>query len=424
MIGGTPQITGEENKQPENNTKENENSEKSDTKLENEKEDKKEEKPKKKTTFSFIKKKGSNTPSNNNSDSTNNNEKNKSPTNDEDLSKLMKATSSENSNTFEALNNMSMAPKNDINQEIPQNNSNNINIPKDNNKPKGGGFGFIKKGGNTPNPKSSNVNENIAQQAKITPKIEKKPKKKMQNILNLYGIKMKEYHMKMFNYNEDFKNFIRKLTQIRNELNDLDKDVKNEKEKVNNLIKNQNDQIENNNFDMAEKIEEEIKTANNRIEELKVLIRQKNENELAQIKLNLIQLIKDKNDFYDSYLILFIPLLDNAGESLEEAKKEKVEGLKSIQEDINKVEKDKKENIYKEAVKNFEEIENKINIDFEEEAKDITENINELNNKSKDVHNEIEELKKKIIEKEKELIEIYNDIEKKKRRKKCNKIKI
>ena len=143
---------------------------------------------------------------------------------------------------------------------------------------------------------------------------------------------------------------------------------------------------------MAEKIEEEIKTANNKIEELKVLIRQKNENDLAQIKLNLIQLIKDKNDFYDSYLILFIPLLDNAGESLEEAKQEKVEGLKSIQEEINKVEKDKIENIYKEAVKNFEEIENKINIDFEEEAKDITENINELNDLDKDVKNEKEKV--------------------------------
>ena len=431
MIGGTPQITGEENKAPENNIKEKENSEKNDSKIENDKkeeekkDDKKEEKPKKKTAFSFIKKKGSTTPSTNNTVSTNNNDKNKSSTNDEDLSKLMKATSSQNSNTFEALNNMSMAPKTDINQEMPQNISDNINKPKDNNKPKGGGFGFIKKGGNTPKSPNINENENIAQLAKITPKIEEKPKpkKKLQNILNLYKFKIQEYHGKMFNYNEDFKNFIRKLTQIRNELNDLDKDVKNEKEKVNNLIKNQNDQIENNNFDMAEKIEEEIKTANNKIEELKVLIRQKNENDLAQIKLNLIQLIKDKNDFYDSYLILFIPLLDNAGESLEEAKQEKIEGLKSIQEEINKVEKDKIENIYKEAVKNFEEIENKINIDFEEEAKDITENINELNNKSKDIQNEIEELKNKIKEKEKELIEINNDIEKKKEEKNIIKLK-
>ena len=33
--------------------------------------------------------------------------------------------------------------------------------------------------------------------------------------------------------------------------------------------------------------------------------------------------LKEKNDFYDSYLILFSPLLDNAEECLEDAKKEK-----------------------------------------------------------------------------------------------------
>ena len=64
-------------------------------------------------------------------------------------------------------------------------------------------------------------------------------------------------------------------------------------------------------------------TTNEKIEELKILIRQKNENDLSQVKLNLTQLIKEKNDFYDSYLILFSPLLDNAEECLEDAKKEK-----------------------------------------------------------------------------------------------------
>ena len=77
---------------------------------------------------------------------------------------------------------------------------------------------------------------------------------------------------------------------------------------------------------------------------------------MSQVKLNLIQLIKEKNDFYDSYLILFVPLLDNAGESLEEAKKEKTDTLKNIQEEIDKIEKDKVESIYKDAVKYFEGI--------------------------------------------------------------------
>ena len=33
-------------------------------------------------------------------------------------------------------------------------------------------------------------------------------KKREENILNIYHIKMQEYHGKMFNYNEDFKNFV------------------------------------------------------------------------------------------------------------------------------------------------------------------------------------------------------------------------
>ena len=138
---------------------------------------------------------------------------------------------------------------------------------------------------------------------------------------------MQEYHGKMFNYNEDFKNFIRKYTLIRKELNELDIQIKNKREEANNLINNQNVQIENNNFDMAEKIEEDIKANNDKIEELKTLIRQKNENELETVKLNLIQLIREKNDFYDSYLIIFEPLIDKADASLDQLKKEKDEEL-------------------------------------------------------------------------------------------------
>ena len=177
----------------------------------------------------------------------------------------MKATSSQNTSTFEALNNMSMLSSS-INQDISQNSLNNpinANKPKENNNKPKGGFGFIKRGDS--NPKSSSLEENPQPShfipPKISPKKEEKPKKKLENILNLYRNKMIDYHQKMFNYNEDFKNFIRKLTEIRKELNNLEQNVKNEKEKVNDLVKNQNTQIENNNFDMAEKIEEEIKIA-------------------------------------------------------------------------------------------------------------------------------------------------------------------
>jgi hypothetical protein len=56
VIGGTPQVEGEENKDSENKEKEKENQEKkAEDKIEEEK--KPEEKPKKKANFSFIKKK-------------------------------------------------------------------------------------------------------------------------------------------------------------------------------------------------------------------------------------------------------------------------------------------------------------------------------------------------------------------------------
>ena len=143
-------------------------------------------------------------------------------------------------------------------------------------------------------------------------------------------------------------------------------EIKNKKEEADNLIKNQNEQIEKNNFDMAEKIEEEIKIANDKINELKLLIRQKNENELEKVKLNLIQLTKEKNEFYESYLIIFEPLIKKADESLIEKEKEKKEELNKIKEDINKIEIKTAEETYTETVKNFEEIEKKVNEKFEE----------------------------------------------------------
>jgi hypothetical protein len=45
---------------------------------------------------------------------------------------------------------------------------------------------------------------------------------------------------------------------------------------------------------------------------------------------------------------------------LEEAKKEKTDTLKNIKEEIDKIEKDKVESIYKDAVKDFEEIKKKL----------------------------------------------------------------
>ena len=173
----------------------------------------------------------------------------------------MKATSSSNNKTFEALNNMVDKPK-----ENNINNNSEIN-PKP--KPKTG-FGFVKKNVNNIN-QQQNKDDIIKKE-----NVEFPPIKKTENILNVYHIKMQEYHGKMFNYNEDFKNFIRKYTEIRKELNELNEEIKNKKEEANNLVKTQNEQIEKNNFDMAEKIEEEIKISNDKINELKVLISQKN----------------------------------------------------------------------------------------------------------------------------------------------------
>ena len=200
MIGGNAQISGEEKKDSENQPKEGENPVKNEDNTNNEKkeeekkeEENKEEKPKKKTAFSFIKKKGktSNKDISNLSNSNDNvNINNKSPTNDDDLSKLMKATSSsQNSNFFEELNKMSNLTANNINKNELNNNTNsNINNLKDNNndipKQKGGfgGFGFIKRGDKNPSKDEISLQSTITHpnpnEANNTTKIIEKPKKK------------------------------------------------------------------------------------------------------------------------------------------------------------------------------------------------------------------------------------------------------
>ena len=168
MIGGTPHIPENENKEKENNQEENLKSEKKEEKLNNDNfEEKKEEKPKKKSNFSFIKKKGSPKSTTNLSDTSINNDinkNNKSTTNDEDLSKLMKATSTQNSNAFESLNKVSTIPNNSINKDISSN-------PKENNIPKPKiGFVFIKKW-------ESNSSKNL----KLEENISQPPKEKVNN---------------------------------------------------------------------------------------------------------------------------------------------------------------------------------------------------------------------------------------------------
>ena len=123
-------------------------------KKEEEKKDevKKEEKAKK--NFSFIKKKGSSSGGDTKSSDKDPNQKNKSPTNNEDLDKLMKATSS-NSKTFELLNNI------DKNKE--HQNEKNENILNKSNV----GFNFVKK---IPNQK----NEEIKSQNQMKKELDKK----------------------------------------------------------------------------------------------------------------------------------------------------------------------------------------------------------------------------------------------------------
>ena len=240
MIGSTPQIPGEENKanddtkkdQNESENKE-EHNEQNDNNNPEEKipEKKQEEKPKKKSNFSFIKKKGATSDNNNtNNNKNNNNEDNKnykSPTNDSDLSKLMEATSHPQSTSP----NNSLSNSGNFSQ--PPLNTNTTTKPKT-------GFGFIKKGA-APKTQNEEKKENI-QINKTESHIQQQPKK-LENILVVYRNKIQEYHGKMFNYNEDFKGFIRKFTLIRKEILDLNEKMKNNKDEINNLVKKQNEQI-------------------------------------------------------------------------------------------------------------------------------------------------------------------------------------
>ena len=162
-------------------------------------------------------------------------------------------------------------------------------------------FGFIKKGNEN---KNENKNE---EHKKETPNVNKKV-----NIQILYKEKLMKYNSNMFDYNQNFKNFVRKISLIRSEIAELKNNKKQLNEDLKNLTKMQNDLAESNKFDEAIKVEEEIDKKNQDKKNIELLIKEKNEKELNEAKILIVDLMREKTDFYDSYLISFPMLIQNA----------------------------------------------------------------------------------------------------------------
>ena len=281
-------------------------------------------------------------------------------------------------------------------------------------------FGFIKKNQTQQSPANSQQKDLkfIKKESSPTPKnVEPQIKKKwtLKDVKETYSAEKGKINANMFNYNEDFKNHIRRISLLRQEVDSCKIQKENLQQEVNELTKKQNALIEENNFDDAMKVEEEIKQRTAELNSVDLSIQQKTEDELAKLKWNLIQLIKDNIDHLNNYMANFPDLTPYANEAKANLEEEEKKAMLSINNDISSQEKktEEKDIAYKESIENLNKADEDFKLKFEEETKDLTNEIKALDDKKKNLLDEIEEIKKKLQEKENELQEVNNEIDSK-----------
>lgn len=269
-------------------------------------------------------------------------------------------------------------------------------------------FGFIKK---TQSHQSPNSQQNQVKEPSFLKKEMNSPPKKqwtLKDIKELYHHEKDKYNSSLFNYNEDFKNFIRKISVIRNDIATYNHSKESLQKEISMLTKKQNDLIEDNNFDDAMKIEEEIKKRTIELKSVDLSIQQKNENELAKLKWNLIELIKQKNQHLDDYVKNFPNITPNANEAKIHLIAESKQSAASIEKDITLSEKKTEEanNEYQLSLENLKKAEEEFLKKFEEETLGLTNEINELDNQKNSLLKTIEEIEQQLLAKKHELNEV------------------
>ena len=237
----------------------------------------------------------------------------------------------------------------------------------------------------------------------------------MKDVKETYNAEKGKINASMFNYNEDFKNHIRRISMLRQEVDECKNQKKNLQNEVNALTKKQNALIEENNFDDAMKLEEEIKQRTAELNSVDLSIQQKTEDELAKLKWNLIQLIKDNIDHLNNYMANFPDLTPYVNEAKANLEEEEKKAMLSINNDISSQEKktEEKDIAYKESIENLNKADEEFKVKFEEETKDLTSEIKDLDDKKNNLLDEIEEIKRKLQEKENELQDVNNEIDSK-----------
>ena len=279
-------------------------------------------------------------------------------------------------------------------------------------------FGFIKKNQTQQSPANSQQKDLKFIKKESSPKnIEPQIKKKwtLKDVKETYNAEKGKINASMFNYNEDFKNHIRRISMLRQEVDECKNQKKNLQNEVNVLTKKKNALIEENNFDDAMKLEEEIKQRTAELNSVDLSIQQKTEDELAKLKWNLIQLIKDNIDHLNNYMANFPDLTPYVNEAKANLEEEEKKAMLSINNDISSQEKktEEKDIAYKESIENLNKADEEFKVKFEEETKDLTSEIKDLDDKKNNLLDEIEEIKRKLQEKENELQDVNNEIDSK-----------
>lgn len=211
----------------------------------------------------------------------------------------------------------------------------------------------------------------------------------------------------------DFKHLFNQLVSIKQEIS-LETNKKTQlEESIIKLTEKQNSLIEKNNFEEAIKVEEEIKTTTEIIKQTTAVIRLKTETDLHSLKVKMTELFKARIDQFFHYIDSLAQIQTESTEAiyaLNETEKVAMENLiKSIE--VKTKETDDLHLEYQESLLQIERTEGTYEKLFQEETKELTESMNDLNIQHDNLQNEIKELRRLLEEKEELLQSLSKQID-------------
>lgn len=208
----------------------------------------------------------------------------------------------------------------------------------------------------------------------------------------------KQTNIFLFNQIEDYKLIIKKINQIRTEVQ-KDKETKESiTQLITELTSKQNQLIEINNFDEAIKVEEEIKENINKIKVIDYSIRIQTETNLNKLNLEIMDLFKTIVTQLNNQVDKISLLLDDTiaeKETLNQTEKRKLDEL-SAKIDQKTIDTNKLHIVLQSSIRQVNNEEKFFNKQIENEAGHLLKLKEDLKNQKDTVEKEIEELRKQL----------------------------